>query len=70
MSFWYRHGQCFEPDLAYFEPYLAYFESMWYRRACFVPTSVFLLKLVISEVIADFHDIFFSFRCAEFRDLA
>ena len=48
MSFSYRHRWCFEPDLAYFEPELAYFEpelacfeSMWSRRVCFKPTSVF-----------------------------
>ena len=52
-------GQCFEPDLAYFEPDLAYFEpelayfepyltcfeSVWSRRACFVPTSVFFADI-------------------------
>ena len=40
----------FEPELAYFQPYLTCFESVRSRRSCFVPTSIFLAEIVISEV--------------------
>ena len=46
-------GGCFEPDLAHFEPELAWLEpsltysveSIWSRRACFVPKSVFFSEI-------------------------
>ena len=59
----------FEPELAYFEPYFACLESFWSPRVlCLYP--YFLIELVIGVVVVSFHDIFFSFRCPEFRDLA